>query len=272
VREPAAANPVRPAIPVIPARTLRMPPPVPPGQHTPGGPAPADPGPALPPALDRPVLRRAALLALGVLLAVAAIAWLGGHDHSPRGGRPRPSAPVRSAVAHRPSPARSGPASATAGHSPAPGPSGSAHPTRHGIVSISPVLAHRAVAQQIAALLDSYFDAVNRHRYGGYSRLFEPQHRLTAGQFRTGYQSTHDSDAVLAGLIARAHGLTATVTFQSHQTPAASPNHARCTDWRITLYLRRAGGAYLIGPPPAGYRASYHACGSGPAAQPPIPS
>jgi hypothetical protein len=139
-------------------------------------------------------------------------------------------------------------------------------------VSISPALAHRAVAQQIAALLDSYFDAVNRHQYSEYSSLFEPHHQLTAGQFRAGYRTTHDSNAVLVGLIAQRHGLTATVTFQSHQQPASSPNHARCTDWRITLYLRRTGAVYLIGAPPAGYRASYHGCGSARATRQPVPS
>lgn len=134
------------------------------------------------------------------------------------------------------------------------------------------MLAHRAVARQIAALLDSYFEAVNRHQYSEYSSLFEPHDQLTAGQFRTGYRTTHDSNAVLVGLIAQDHGLTATVTFQSHQQPASSPDHAQCTDWRITLYLQRTGAVYLIGPPPAGYQASYHACGSGPASHQLLPS
>ena len=51
------------------------------------------------------------------------------------------------------------------------------------------------------------------------------------------------------------------MTFTSRQSPAASPNHATCTNWRIVLYLRRTGGVYLIGPPPPGYHATYHGCG-----------
>ena len=256
----------------IPASTIRLPRPVPAHRDNPEAAGPTGPGP-LPPPGNRAVTR-AALVALGVLIAVGAVAWLGGGRLVPGGpALRRPSAPVRSAVARRSSPARPGQPSATPGRSPVPSRSGAAVPAgRPGIVSISPVLAHRAVARQIAALLDSYFDAVNRHQYIEYSSLFEPHHQLTAEQFRTGYRSTHDSHAVLTGLAAADHGLTATVTFQSHQEPASSPDHAACTNWRITLYLRRTGAVYLIGPPPAGYRASYHACGPGPASHQLLPS
>jgi hypothetical protein len=40
--------------------------------------------------------------------------------------------------------------------------------------------------------------------------------------------------------------MTATVTFTSHQDPAASPNHASCTSWRIVLYLRITAAADLL--------------------------
>jgi hypothetical protein len=92
-----------------------------------------------------------------------------------------------------------------------------------------------------------------------YSSLFVGR-PLTAAQFTDGYRTTRDSSAVLVGLIARAGGLTATVTFQSHQEPAASPDHAQCVNWRITLFLRRIGARYRIGLPPAGYRATFRAC------------
>ena len=62
------------------------------------------------------------------------------------------------------------------------------------------------------------------------------------------------------GVAALKGGLKATVTFTSHQDPAGSPDHSSCIDWRITLFLHRAGPAYLIGMPPSGYRAGLHAC------------
>ncbi len=142
---------------------------------------------------------------------------------------------------------------------------GRAH-SGYGIVSIAPHLAHSALARRVAALLDSYFTAVNHREYRRYSHLFGRWHQLTLRKFLAGYRSTHDSRATLVsladpghGLIA--HGLIATATFQSRQVPAASPDHARCDNWTIRLYLRRAGGRYLIVPPPAGYRARYRACG-----------
>jgi hypothetical protein len=65
---------------------------------------------------------------------------------------------------------------------------------------------------------------------------------------------------VLLGVVPARRGLTATVTFQSCQGPSASPDHARCDEWTIKVYLRRAGRGYLIDPPPTGYQARYHAC------------
>ena len=131
----------------------------------------------------------------------------------------------------------------------------------YGIVSIAPRLAHSALARHVAALLDSYFTAVNHRGYRRYSLLFGRWHQLTRHKFLAGYRYTHDSRARLVSLAGTGHGLIATVTFQSRQVPAASPDHDRCDDWTIKLYLRRAGGRFLIVPPPAGYRARYHACG-----------
>jgi hypothetical protein len=127
-------------------------------------------------------------------------------------------------------------------------------------VAIAPTLARHAQAAQIAAFLDSYFTAVNHRDYREYSSLFERRRRLTAGQFQRGYRSTHDSGAALVSLSNQNQGLAATVTFQSHQAPVASPDHARCNNWRITLYLQRIGAVYLVAPPPPGYHAVYRDC------------
>ncbi|HUY51491.1 MAG TPA: hypothetical protein VMV92_38275 [Streptosporangiaceae bacterium] len=197
--------------------------------------------------------RIAALVAAGVVaVGVGALLASNNHPTAARGGPARPSQ-ARSAqptVQHSRSPSPRASASAAASR-PAAG---------RALVVIAPALADKAVAQQIAALLDSYFAAVNDRDYKEYSSLFELRHHLTAGQFTSGYRSTRDSDAALIGLVDNNRGLAATVTFQSQQNPAASPEHARCNDWRITLYLRRIGGVYLIGPPPPGYRALYHTC------------
>jgi len=112
-------------------------------------------------------------------------------------------------------------------------------------------------------LLDRYFAAVNHRDYPAYSRLFAQRH-LTPRQFAWGYQTTHDSKAVLVVLGPRKGGLKATVTFTSHQDPAGSPDHSSCIDWRITLFLHRTGPSYLIGMPPAGYRAALQGCRFGP--------
>ncbi len=127
-------------------------------------------------------------------------------------------------------------------------------------MSIAPGLAGRAGVHRVAALLDRYFAAVNHRAYQAYARLFAQPGRLTPREFAWGYPTTHDSNAVLAGLSPVGSGLKATVTFTSHQNPAHSPDHSSCIDWTIALFLHRAGPAYLIGMPPRGYRAGLHAC------------
>lgn len=219
-----------------------------------GPPARNDPAPlpATPPASARTLLAAAVA---AVLIAAGSAAWMAGSD------RPRPHHHPSTATVI--SPARSG--RQPASRSPSPRPSMSTIrpiPTsRRGIVSVSRALAHQADAQQVVGFLDSYFAAVNHREYLEYSSLFERWHHLSRAQFNRGYRTTHDSSAVLVGLSSGKTALIAAVTFTSHQAPSASPNHASCTHWRIVLYLRRAGGVYLIGPPPPRYHASYHDCG-----------
>ena len=126
-------------------------------------------------------------------------------------------------------------------------------------MSVGPGLGARPDVRRVAALLDRYFAAVNQRDYPAYERLFAQRH-LTPREFAWGYRTSHDSKAVLAGVSALKGGLKATVTFTSHQEPGRSPDHSSCIDWRITLFLHRAGATYLIGMPPTGYRAEMHAC------------
>jgi hypothetical protein len=115
----------------------------------------------------------------------------------------------------------------------------------------------------VAAFLTGYFAAINRHDYGGYLRLSGPGSRrsLSAAGFRAGYGTTRDSAETLTGITTAGRGgVAATVTFTSRQAPAASPAHAACVRWRITIYLARRDGRYVIENPPAGYAAADRAC------------
>ena len=98
-----------------------------------------------------------------------------------------------------------------------------------------------ADARRVGGLLVRYFAAVNHRRYRAYASLFAQRRQLTPREFAWGYRTSHDSNAVLVGIAALKGGLKATVTFTSHQDPAQSPDHSSCIDWRITLFLHRAG-------------------------------
>jgi len=96
-------------------------------------------------------------------------------------------------------------------------------------------------------LLDRYFSAINQHDFQAYRSLFIPAIRAGMHNVGASYQSTHDSRARLAGLAATGpQGLAAMVTFVSHQNPAASPDHAACNRWHITLFIKRDGHGYHI--------------------------
>ncbi len=220
-----------------------------------------DPLPPTAPVTGRTLL---AVAVVAVLIALGSVAWMAGSS------RPRPdSQPSVASRLSRGKTARPGtrhPAARPSAPRPsAPWPSGSAAVTplpssRRGIVSASRALAGRADAQQVVGFLDSYFAAVNHREYQEYSSLFERGHHLTPAEFTRGYATTHDTSALLAGLASTRDGLTATVTFTSHQARTASPNHTLCTHWWVVLYLRQVRGVYLIGPPPPGYHARYRGC------------
>jgi hypothetical protein len=208
--------------------------------------------PTAAPASGRTLL---AVAVVAVLIAAGSAAWMAGSGRPGAGRHPAAASGVspRSRQLARPAQSAS-PRPSSSTLTPIPS-------SRRGIVSVSRPVAQRADAQQVVGFLDSYFAAVNHREYLEYSSLFDRWHHLTRAEFDRGYRTTHDSSAVLTGLTSNRDSLTATVTFTSHQSPAASPNHATCTNWRIVLYLRRTGGVYLIGPPPPGYHATYHGCG-----------
>ena len=130
-------------------------------------------------------------------------------------------------------------------------------------VAVAAGAAAQPGAASVDAFLGRYFAVINEHNYAGYLRLFGPGsgRSLSAAGFRGGYGSTRDSAETLTRIsAARAGMVAATVTFTSRQAPAASPAHAACVRWRITIFLVRRGGGYVIGSPPAGYTAADRAC------------
>lgn len=128
-------------------------------------------------------------------------------------------------------------------------------------VAIAPALTGAPDARPVAALLTSYFGAINSHNFAEYSALFIPQIRGNAQHFSAGYRSTTDSGATLAGLSTdAAQDVAAAVTFTSHQKAADSPDNATCDQWTVVLSLERTGSGFLITRSPAGYHPSVHAC------------
>jgi len=132
-----------------------------------------------------------------------------------------------------------------------------------GPVPIGSDAAPQAIAGQVAVFLGTYFAAINQRDYQTYISLFDdparPDH--SEQQFFPGYRTTTDSDPVLVAPTPTSTGeWAATVTFISHQSPAASATHSSCTSEDITLYLDPYGDSYLIGLPPSGYQPSRAAC------------
>ncbi|HEY5989098.1 MAG TPA: hypothetical protein VIV12_22365 [Streptosporangiaceae bacterium] len=191
-----------------------------------------------------------ALAAVVVLLVGGLLTWrlVSGQPGQPS-NRAGKSAPGTTAVP-------STPASTQATASPTTGAPGPGRIT----VAMAPALARTPAAQQVATFLETYFRAINQRDYALYNSMLAASMRQSFRQFEAGYRSTSDSGAVLTSLSDGPHGLAAAVTFISHQDPALSPDHTRCTSWDITLYLRRHGASYLIVRPPRGYHAAHEPC------------
>jgi hypothetical protein len=253
------------------------------GGSAPGPAAPPRPGPPQPTGLpqltgppqatgrQRPWLHgqraTAALVAVAVLIAggvIAGVEIAGQHGRTPAAGhasRPQTgpaSAPAAASASSASVSASAGSASAAPASSAPP----SAPAAAAGAIRVALQAKRQAGAAAVAVFLASYFAAIKSRNYSAYAALFVPGAvpDKTAAQFRTGYRSTSDSDVELVSLSASSAGLAAAVTFRSHQSSATSITHTACTDWGITFYLQTDGISYLIGAPPAGYRASYQPC------------
>ena len=129
-------------------------------------------------------------------------------------------------------------------------------------MAMAPGMSQAPDAAQVDGFLVSYFTAINSHDYEQYERLLVPSRRaeLTAADFARGYGTTTDTAASIVGISPTADGVAATVSFTSEQRTAPGAAVTTCTLWDITLYLRKQGGALLIGSPPPAYHAYHRSC------------
>jgi hypothetical protein len=189
---------------------------------------------------------------LALLITIGVAAWQVGSLHT-RTHAATTSLPRRSGGPGRPA------SSQASVRTPPPAPSG--RPAGGSAVAIAPAAVHAPHVHQVANLLTDYFAAINHHDFQSYVRLFIPAIQATMQHFGRGYRSTVDSGAVLTGVVATGpQGLAATVTFTSHQNPAASPDHAACNHWDITIFLKQRGNSYRIGHPRPGFPNSVQPC------------
>jgi hypothetical protein len=144
----------------------------------------------------------------------------------------------------------------TTGASPAPSPGLS-------LVAVAPGVTSSAAQAQVETLLSRYFAGINSRDYAEYASTLNParQAQQPRSVFDSGYATTTDSGMTLTSLTGDGGGgLTATVTFTSHQSAAQSIDKSSCNDWTLNFYLVPQGTGYLIGPAAAGYQPDYSDC------------
>jgi hypothetical protein len=179
---------------------------------------------------------------LALLGTLGAAAWQVGHIRSQARATGTSLAARASGTGRRGGSPDPGPGPARAAPSVSPG-----APAASAAVTVAPAAAGQPHLHGAVTLLDRYFSAINSHDFQAYRSLFIPAMRAGLHNFGVSYHSTHDSRARLTGLAATGPlGLAATVTFVSHQNPAASPDHAACNRWHITLFIKRDGHGYRI--------------------------
>ncbi len=238
-----------------------------PGGPYPGGPYPGGPYPGGPLAGGRaPRSRRGLFAALAVVVVLAAgggayalASTLGGHHTAQSATRPDTGSSAATGTSAGPS-AGTTAAGTTAG-SPAASPSATPSPTLS-LVALASGVSGSPAAPQVESLLSHYFHGINTRDYAEYAGTLTPAEkaRQTQPVFTSGYSSTTDSGMTLTSLASGNSGLTATVTFTSHQSPAQSVDHSGCNDWTLNFYLVAQGSGYLIGPEPSGYQPAHTDC------------
>jgi hypothetical protein len=254
-----AANPFSSANPVIqPAPRGPSYPPGPQGPSYPPGPGPQGPPPRRSGGGGRALL---IVVAVIVVLAAGGGAYalatsLGKHSTAQQPGTPTTGASTTGSATTGASAPASGAGSASTSPSVAPSPTLS-------LVAVDPGVGSNATEPLVETLLSHYFQGINTHSYAEYSSTLNAaaQAKQTQAQFNSGYSSTTDSGMTLTDLSSGSGGgLTATVTFTSHQLAAQSVDNSACNAWTLDLYLVPQGAGYLIGPAPSGYQPIYSDC------------
>jgi len=222
--------------------------------YRPAGPPPVAPAPPVAPGPPPGGPRRDGRRGLFITLAIAVVLAAGGGAYALASSLGRPASTT---AATQPSPAppstagRGSPASA----SPSP-------PAAPSLVAVASGVTASAAEAQVETLLSRYFDGINTRDYPQYASTLNPARlaQQPRSVFDAGYATTTDSGMTLTSLAAGASGLTATVTFTSHQSAATSVDKSTCNDWTLNFYLVPQGTGYLIGPAPAGYQPDYADC------------
>ena len=130
-----------------------------------------------------------------------------------------------------------------------------------GLASLAPAAALYPGASAIESVVNRYFQAINGRDYAAYQSTQSPGIAMTESQFQAGFESTRDSAVLITGITTLPGGQPAAdVTFTSQQQPQDGPDGESCTNWHVTMYFDGSAGAYTIGAPPNGYKASYQAC------------
>jgi hypothetical protein len=259
---PAPAPPAQsyqPAQPYPPAQPYEQAPPFPPGQYFP-------PGQHLPPGQPPGGPERGGHRGLFITLALLVVLAAGGGAYAlaaSLGSQPAAQPPASPTVSGPGASASSQPSGAQASTT-APTQSATATPSPGlSLVAIAPgVSASSASSTAVETLLSHYFHGINSHNYAEYASTLNPaqQARQSQSTFNSGFSSTADSGMTLTSLASSGSGLTATVTFTSHQAAAQSVDHSTCNDWTLNFYLVPQGTGYLIGPAPSGYQPDHSDC------------
>jgi hypothetical protein len=237
-----------------------LPPPYPPSA------SPPPPYPPVPPPPMSSPPRGGGGRGLFIAIAVVAVLAAGGGAYALTTSLGKHSQSPTQPTAGASTPAAAGTTPAAAGSSAGPSSSTSASATPSptlSLVAISPGVASSAAEPQVETLLSHYFHGINTHSYAEYASTLNPAQlaKQSQSQFESGYSSTTDSGMTLTGLADSGNGgLTATVTFTSHQSASQSVDNSSCNAWTLNLYLVPQGNGYLIGPSPAGYQPIYSDC------------
>jgi hypothetical protein len=132
-----------------------------------------------------------------------------------------------------------------------------------GVVSLGPGVASNPAEPAVEKTLTAYFQGINTHNYAEYASSLDAQQLATQpeSEFNSGYSSTSDSGMTLTSLTSAGNGgLTATVTFTSHQAAGTGVDGSSCNNWTLNFYLVKQGAGYLKGAAPSGYQPTHSDC------------